>query len=199
LTKKTVDELINAGLTQFNLSINAFTQGKAEQIANSKAYNLGKIMKIARYIAAKKVNLIIAPVWIPGLNDDEIEKLIEFSKEIKADIGIQNFLSYKQGKRPADAMDFDDFIVKLKTLEIKCGIELLNKHASITQIKALPKPFKKGEIIDVEIKCDGRFKDEKIAVKNNRNISVLDCNIDSGIIKVKIIRSKHNIFLSKTI
>ena len=200
LTKKIVDDLANAGMTRFNLSLNAMEQKLAEKIAG-KPYNLKKVIEIAEYIS-KKADLIIAPCWIPGFNDEEMPKLIEFTKRLreksknKVMIGIQNFLCYKYGKRPAKQMHWDVFRKKMKALEKKHKIKLLldfKKDFNIKETKPLPKPFRKGQKVEADIICPGRLKGEKIAVAKERSIIVPNCE-RTGKVTLKITRAKHNIY-----
>src|SRR3989344_6275940 len=100
LSKQLVDELADAGLTRINLSLNALEPEKAQKLAGYP-YNLSKVMEIARYIPTK-MDLIIAPVWMPGFNDEELPKLAKFAQEVGAGkncppIGIQNMLNYRFG------------------------------------------------------------------------------------------------------
>ncbi len=198
LTKKLVDELVNAGLTRFNLSINALDPKLAQKIAN-KPLNIEKIKEISAYIV-KKTGLIITPVLIPGINECEMPKIIEFSKEIKADIGIQNFLNYRFGRNPVNQLDFDIFYKKMKEWEEKYKLKLIKtiEDFNIKKTKELPKPFKKGEVIKAKIVCLGRLEHEKIAVSRGRTITIPNC-YKEGLVKVKIKRTKHNIFLAQLI
>ncbi|MBW2980186.1 radical SAM protein [Candidatus Woesearchaeota archaeon] len=198
LTKQHVDELAKAGLTRFNLSLNALDQKIAEKMAGCD-YNLNKVLEIARYIP-KKTDLIIAPLYLPGYNDKELSKLAEFALEIGAGkncppIGIQNFLSYRFGRNPAKALPMDDFYKKLKNMEKEYGIKLIFKDwFGLKKTKPLPKPFEKGDITKARIVCNGRLRNEKLAVSGNRVISVPDC-AEEGQVKLKITRTKHNIFV----
>jgi len=190
LTKELADKLIKAGLTQFNLSINAVDAKVGAKLAGC-AYDIEPILNIATYIS-KESKLIITPVWVPGFNDAEIEKLVVLSKKLKCKMGIQNFLNYKSGRNPAKQMDFEIFYRNLKELEEKHKVELIIPHTLINTPK-LEKPFKKGDVVQAEIKCPGRTKDEKIAVAEDRAITV-NTSKDKGKIKLKITRSKHNVF-----
>lgn len=201
LTKNKVDELVKAGLTRFCFSLNALDKELAKKIA-VKAYNPDHIKEIIEYIAKKaekkECELILTPVWVPGINDPEIPKIIELSKKLNCKIGIQNFLNYKFGKNPAKQMSWDEFIKRMKEFEEKYGIHLLfdfKKDFNIRQTSPLPKPFKKGDIVKARIMCKGRLKREMIAVSNERTITIPNCNETIGKeIKVKITRTKHNIF-----
>ena len=202
LTKTKVDELIDAGLTRFCFSINALDKELAEKIANT-AYNLKHILEIIEYISKKDVELIITPVWVPGINDKEIPKVIELSKKLKCKIGIQNFLNYQFGKNPAEQMSWEEFIEKMKKFEKEFDVHLLfdfKKDFKIRETKKLPKPFKKGDIIKAKIVSSGRLKNEMLAVANNRTISIYDSDAKiNSIVKLKITREKHNIFAAAVI
>ncbi len=195
LTKNKVDELVEAGLKRFNFSINALDDKLAKKIAGS-GYNVGKIKEICEYIA-KKTNLIIAPVLIPTVNEEEMPKIIEFAKKIGADIGIQNFLSYKLGRNPVKQISFDKFYARLKEWGGKYKVKLIKsvEDFDIVKTKSLPKPFKKEEVIEAEIMLPGRFKNEMIAVAKGRSISVPNCFKEKGKVRLKITRTKHNIFV----
>ena len=200
LTKQLIDELVDAGLSQFNLSLNSLDQKLAEKIAGCP-YNLKHIIDMAKYIA-KKCKLVIAPVWIPGINDEEIPKLIEFSKELKCTIGIQNFLNYRYGRNPVKEKSFDKFEKELKELEKQHNVKLLltEEDFDIKSTKPLPKPFKKGEVLKTKIIASGRLRNEKLAVERDRIISIPNCDQDIGEkVTIKIIRTKHNIFVAQLI
>ncbi len=194
LTKKKIDELINAGITQFNLSIDSLDEKKAEKISGCK-YPVKRIKEYATYIKSK-ASLFLTPLYLPGINDNDIEDIITFAKKINASVGIQNFLWYKQGKSPCKAIPMDKFYEKLKILEKKHSIKLIYsaKDFGIFKTKPLPPPFKKDEIVDCEIVSPGRFDDEVIAQAKNRLIEVRDSRKTYGRIKAKINRTKHNIF-----
>ena len=202
LSKKIIDEMVKAGLTRFNLSINSLNKKKAEHIAGCN-YNPDNIKELCSYIL-NKCDLLIAPVLILGINDEDIEDIIKFYKNLKGKynkyIGIQNFLEYRFGRKPVKALPMDEFYKRLKSLEDKYKISLIvtKFDFDIVKTKSLLKPFKKGNIIKANIICDGRFKNEKIAAADNRNISVPNC-YKKGMVKLKITRSKHNIFFGKVL
>lgn len=203
LNKHLIDELADAGLTRINLSLHALDQETANKMAGTAAYNLRKVMEMACYIP-KKTDLIITPVWLPGYNDNEIVKLAKFAYKAGAGkkcpaIGIQNFLNYRFGRNPVKPADMDVFYKKLRDLEQKEGIKLICNEADfrVKKSKELPKPFKKGDIIKAELACPGRLSRERLAVAHGRVISVPNCYREEGTVKLKIKRSKHNIFLGE--
>lgn len=202
LSKKLVNDLSKAGLTRINLSLNALSPNLAKRIADSH-YDINRIKGLAKYIP-KKIDLIITPVWIPGINDNEIPKLIEFSKNIGAGkncppIGIQKYLNYRSGRNPTKEMSYDIFYERLSQYEKIYNIDLKVKPGfKIIKTKELPKPFKKKQIIQADIVMDGRNPNEKIAIASERLITIPNC-YKTGKVKIKITRSKHNIFYGKII
>ncbi|MDP6586911.1 MAG: hypothetical protein QF535_19800, partial [Anaerolineales bacterium] len=191
-----------AGLTRINLSLHALDEKTANKMAGT-GYNLKKVMALAPYIA-KKMDLIITPVWLPGYNDKELVKLAKFAQEIGAGkkcpaIGIQNFLPYHFGRNPVKSVDIVIFHKKLRDLEQKHSIKLICDESDfkIKKCRELPKPFKKGDIVKAEIICLGRLNKEMLAVAHSRVISIPNCYKDQGYVKLKIKRTKHNIFLGE--
>lgn len=203
LTEGLVNELKNAGLTRLNISLNAMDKNLSRKLAGCD-YDIKKIKKIAPYVA-KKMELAIAPVLVPGFNDDEIEKLIEFAKKMKGNkegyfIGIQNFLNYRFGRNPCKQMPWDKFYLIIRNLEKKTNTKLIlgPEDFNIQKTKKLPKPFKKDQIIKAEIVCPGRIKNEMLAAASNRIISVPNC-FKRGKVKIRITRTKHNIFMGRLV
>jgi uncharacterized Fe-S cluster-containing radical SAM superfamily enzyme len=87
----------------------------------------------------------------------------------------------------------------MKELEQKYSKKLIFSAEDflIQKDKSMKKPFRKSEIIKAKIICEGRFRNEKIAVAESRAISILNAKkADIGdVVKLKIVRSKHNIFV----
>lgn len=193
LNEDKVDKLFEAGLTQFNISIDSLDKDKAKEIAECN-YSVDHIQKICRYVVTKG-KLLIAPLWLPGINDSEIEKLIVFAKELGARIGIQNFLSYKNGRNPVKARPMEDFYADLKELEKKHDMKLAFtlEDFLVQPTEEFPNPFKKADILRVEPFSEGRLKHELLAVAKGRTISIKDAFGNKKSYKVRIVRTKHNI------
>jgi hypothetical protein len=202
LTEEKVDELVKAGMTRFNVSLNAFSEETAKKIAGT-AYPLENVKKICKYIA-KKCDILIAPVWLSGINDKDIEQLIKFSEELKKlrpqqkvpFIGIQNFLEYQYGKKPVKAIPFEEFFEKLKELEkkYKLKLKLSRDDFNIKAANVLKKPLENDEYTKVKLVCRGMFKNEMLGLAGDRIIAVRTDAKEGKIIGVKITRSKYNVF-----
>ena len=198
LNRQFIDELANAGLTRIHLSLHALDQEKANKLAGFP-YNVKRVMEMARY-ACQKMDIILTPVWLPGYNDEELPKLAKFGEEIGAGkncppLGIQNFLPYKMGRNPVKSATFDVFFARMRELEKEHGVTLLHtKGFNMHPVKELPKPFRKNEVVEAEIKLAGRLGKEKLAVAKGRIISIPSCEKESGKVRLRIRRTKHNIF-----
>ncbi len=196
LSKKLVDELAEAGLDQLNVSVNSMEPEKAKELAGSKTYDINKIKETLTY-AAKKLDVVIAPVYIKGVNDDQMDDIIEFSKKIGASVGIQNYLAHKRGKKIAKELSWNRFFAELEVLEKRHGIKLKLEPHKIFATKQLEKPFVKGDVIKAELVCPGRIKGEKLGVAKGRVISILGCETNARMLKTEIIRDKDGIYVGK--
>jgi len=203
LSKKMIDDLASAGLTRINLSLHSLDQKLADKLYGYK-YPLKHVLAMARYITKTKMDLILTPVFLPGFNDDELVGLAKFAKEIGAGkhgpaIGIQNFLPYRFGRNPVKSMDLDKFFTKLKDLEVKHDLKLIwgEKDFKIIKCEEYPKPFKKGQIVTTKLSFPGRLNNEMMSVAGDRLISIPSCHKKEGIVKVRIKRTKHNIFIGE--
>jgi len=197
LTKTKIDSMIKAGFTRLNISLNAIDSDLAREIA-VLPYNVSTVLDAIKYASSKDVEVVVAPVWVKGINDDQIEKIVKFvvelgKKQKAPTIGIQKYLYYPQGKKYKE-MEWDEFFDKLKELEKRHNVKLILDETdfNVVKTKELPKPFKKNAIIEAEVKCQGRMRNEKIAVSENRTISFIGNGKNK--VKLKITRTKHNIF-----
>lgn len=199
LNKKLVDELVRAGITRFNISLNSLDERKGEYLAGTY-YNLKHLLRMIEY-ANKKARVLLAPVIVPTINDEELTKLAGFCKKLNPDspvLGVQNFLNYKRGRNPVKQRSWDKFFKMVKACEKETGARLtLCKEDFGTQHDTkLEKPFKKNQIIKARLVCNGPFKGEKIGVYKNRAIIVDKAEQASlnSFVKVRIVRDKHNIY-----
>lgn len=184
-SEKLIDELDKAGLSRINISIEAIEPDLAKKIAGTDSYRIDRVLEVARYITKNtNIDLLIAPVWLPGINDPEIPKLIEFAKSIGAGkrwpaLGIQKFLPHKNGRKPdIKAMRWDDFYNSLRKWE-----EIYNTKLVLTpqdfgsfEHKALPRVFKRYEKIKVKVVGPGWMKGEKLAIARDRIITIIDAD-----------------------
>jgi len=204
LTKDKIDELEKAGLNQINLSINALDAELARELSGCKWYDINKILDIAKEVNNSKIELLLAPVYIKGINDDEIVKIIKLTKELNCKIGIQKYEIYKFGRKIKNVkeMNWYKFYEQLRKWEneYKIKLRLGPLDFGIKKTKRLPKVFNKGNKIKVKIMLQGWMKNQMIGVANNRCITIINCNSKIGdAINVKIIEDKNELYIGEMI
>ena len=72
--------LESAGLDRINLSLHALDPAIAKMLAGVEWFDIDILINTAKDIAQSNIDLLIAPVYIPGINDEEIPKLIRFAQ-----------------------------------------------------------------------------------------------------------------------
>ena len=206
LTGERIAALEIAGLDRINLSIHALDPEIAQKLAGVASYDIDTITKAAQAVARSAIDLLIAPVYIPGINDDEIPKLIRFAQETGAGkrfppLGIQKFEHYRYGRSPKGikAQSWWQFFNRsIKPWEKEFGIPLrLDPARDFGTVRRpfIPLVFSKGEKVTVEIRAPGWIHGEKLGVARNRVVSVFNCEKESGQVRVKIVATKHNIYV----
>jgi uncharacterized Fe-S cluster-containing radical SAM superfamily enzyme len=185
LNTKLIDGLEAAGLSRINMSIESLDPGLAKRIAGTDSYNLERVVENAEYIARDTdIDLLIAPVWLPGINDEEIPKLIEFALRIGAGkqwpaLGIQKFLPHKYGRKPdIRAMSWESFYLRLREWERMYNTKLIltPQDFGSYECKAIPRVFKRYEKVKVMVVGPGWMKGEKLAVARDRVITIVDAD-----------------------
>ncbi len=209
LTEKLVDELADAGLSRINLSIDALNPDLARKLAGLNSYRVDRVLELAEYIVAnEKIDLLVAPVWVPGYNDAEIEPIIRWALKIGAGgrwppLGIQKYVPHKHGRKPPGCkpMTWGEFYSKLRRLEKRYGVKLVLSPSDfgIHRRKMVPVVFEKGERVTVKVVAPGWVVGEKIGVCKGRCITIVDASqVEIGAkIKVTVIENKHNIYIGK--
>ncbi len=200
LTKELIEQLAAAGLTEFNVSISAMDVDSAKKIMGNAAYSIEHIKNIVRH-AATKIKTTIAPVWMDGINDEEIEKIILFGKEINCPVRIQKFCYNKFGRNPTEEISWEEFFAKIEALEKKTGVILKEKEQKykLENTKEYPVPFRRREIIEAKIIGHGRYFHEQLCVAKERLISIPLCKKNSGKIKIRILKTTHNVIIGEEI
>jgi uncharacterized Fe-S cluster-containing radical SAM superfamily enzyme len=206
LTKAKIAALEAAGLDRINLSLHALEPAMARILAGVDSYDIEKLIDAAKAVVRSRIDLLIAPVYIPGINDAEIPKLIRFAQEIGAGkrfppLGIQKFERYRYGRSPkgVKAQSWWQFFNRsIRPWEKEFGIPLRLDPArdfGTERRPFIPLVFSKGEKVTVEVRAPGWIHGEKLGVARNRVVSVFNCEKQSGQVRVKIVATKHNIYV----
>lgn len=185
LNPKLIDGLEAAGLSRINLSIESLDPGLARRIAGTGSYSLEQVLESAEHIAKNTdIDLLIAPVWLPGINDAQMPELINFALKIGAGkkwpaLGIQKFLPHKYGRKPdIRVMGWENFYSRLKEWEkiYKTKLVLTPSDFGSYRCKPLPRVFKRYERVKVKVVGPGWMKGQKLAVARDRVITIVDAD-----------------------
>lgn len=201
LDERKINEL-EGYLDRINLSINSLDGKKAKLLAGRADYDIDHVKSIAKEIADSEIDLLIAPVWVPKYNDEDIMEILEFGKRIGAGrmwkpFGVQKYIKYRFGRHPKGAkiISFRDFYSRLR--EIDRNLILSPRDFGIVKCKSLPKRFKIGERVKLRLEMYGRVKGEMIGIARDRVIQVVDTNKKIGeVVNVRITRNQHNIYVA---
>jgi uncharacterized Fe-S cluster-containing radical SAM superfamily enzyme len=206
LDGRKIEALAAAGLDRINLSLHALDPGLARELAGVDWFDVDTVTAAARAIAGSTVDLLIAPVYIPGINDAEIPNLIRFAQEIGAGkrfppLGIQKFEHYKYGRTPKGVKVqswWQFFNRSIQAWEKESGLSLrldAERDFGMVRRQSLPRVFTKGEKTTVEIRAPGWLNGEQLGVARSRVVSVFNCSKTSGQMRVKIVATKNNIYV----
>ncbi len=198
-------EKLEKYLDRINLSIHSMDERRAKILTGISSYNLKHVLEMAEEIASSSIDLLLAPVWVPGYNDGEMKKIIDFGKKIGAGkkwkaFGIQKYVKYRFGRKPENVkiMDFRTFYKKLE--EMGEGLRLHPHDFGIIKCRGLPKKFRVGERVKLKIEMHGRLRKEMIGVARGRVIQVTDTEKGIGdMVEAKILRNRHNIYVAKEV
>ena len=210
LTQRLISDMEAAGLSRINLSIDALDPTLAKILAGTDRYDLNYVLEMAEVIANSRIDLLIAPVWVPGYNDGEIPKLIEYALKIKAGkkwppLGIQKFNVHKYGRKPKGVkpMTWFKFYRELRELEKRFNVKLILKPSDFGIVKdiKLPLKYKRGDKVRVRVIGYGWLKGEKLAINHDgdRIITIINASdIEVGAkVSARILACKDNIYVAE--
>ncbi len=206
LDAASVDALESAGLDRINLSLHALDPDLARTLAGVPSYDVEKITESARAVVKSRIDLLIAPVYLPKINDAEIPRIIRFAKEIGAGkkypaLGIQKFERYRYGRSPkgVKVQSWWQFYNRsLRPWEKEAGMRLVLRPADFgtERRKRIPDCFTTGEKVTVEIRAPGWLNGEMLGVARDRVVSVPKCGKERGNLRVKIVSAKDGIYIA---
>ncbi|MHA2282910.1 MAG: radical SAM protein [Promethearchaeota archaeon] len=212
LNHQIIKKLEKINLTRMNISLNSLNQEKAGYLCDCKDYNMNILLNNIEDLLHSKINVLIAPVWFPGENDNDIEEILKYIiamrkqgySEKTLQIGIQKYLRYKTGRKlkKIRPKSWDYFYKQLSRLEKKYDLKLklgpkdfnIHKRKRLTSLE-----LKKNEIIRLTVISQGRWENEYIGkINDNLGIKLLVKkqlfdfkNIIGKHIKAKIIKANY--------
>lgn len=213
LNAKLMDELSDAGLTRINLSLDALEPKLAKELADTEWYEIRKVVELMNHIVSNtKTNLLVAPVWVPGMNDSEIPKVIRLTIDTNKSktfppLGIQKYEIHKHGRKVKGVkpLYWRRFYEQLRIWEKEFKVKLLldPKDFGIHKRIMLPIPYRRFETIKVEVVGPGWLRREKLAVtqRGDRSLTLINAEeIPIGTkLKTRIVANKHNILIAEPV
>ncbi len=213
LNAKLMDRLSDAGLTRINLSLDALEPRLAKELADTEWYNIRKMIELMNHVVSNtKTNLLVAPVWIPGINDSEIPKIIRLTIDTNKSkafplLGIQKYEIHKHGRKVKGLkpLYWRRFYEQLRIWEKEFKIKLLldAKDFGIHKRTMLPVPYRKFETIKIEVVGPGWLRREKLAItqRGDRSLTLINAEeIPIGTrLKARIVANKHNILIAEPV
>ncbi len=211
LTEEKIYEMEEAGLDRINLSIDSLDAERARFLSGSPYYDVEKVKELAKIITeCTSMDLLIAPVWVPGINDKDMFELIEFALSVGAGkrwppLGIQKYIPHRLGRKPRNVkpMSWARFYSVLERWESRFGVKLIlyPEDFGIHPAPRLPNVMKLGQVVRAKIVGLGWRRGEALAVAKNRIIMILNAaSLPLGSeVKVRIIRDKDNIYVGKLV
>ncbi|MCS7104455.1 MAG: radical SAM protein [Thermofilaceae archaeon] len=210
LTEKVAEELDDAGLDRLNLSLDALDSIKAKMLSGSLWFEVNRVVKVAEYITSSlNMDLLVAPVWVPGINDEEIPKIIEWALRIGAGkrwppLGIQKFELHKYGRKPKGVreMKWQEFYAILRKLEDRYGVKLILRPEdfNIKRTKPLPLTLRRFEKVKVRVVGPGWLKGQWLGVAKNRVVTLVGSRSEPPIgrkVSATVLSAKHNIYVAR--
>ncbi len=210
LTRETAERLDRAGLDRLNLSIDALDPGLARVLSGSPWFDVRRVIDVAEYIASSlQMDLLIAPVWVPGINDAEIPRIIEWALRIGAGkrwppLGIQKYEAHKYGRKPPGVkpMRWDEFWRSLEKWEREYGVRLRLRPEDfgISHATRVPYAFRMGERVGVRVVGRGWLRGQWLGIARDRVVTVVGVGGEPPVgmrVPVRIIRVKDNIYMGR--
>ena len=187
LSKTIIKQLEAVNLTRINISLNSLNREKVNFLCNCKNYDIQNLIDNIKELLNSKINILIAPVWFPGENDNDIEEIIKFVRDLKIrdsnnnkiQLGIQKYLIYKTGRKlkKIRPKSWGYFYKQLSNLEKKYNIKLklgpidfgIHHRKLVASLN-----LKKNDTIELKVISKGRWNREYIGkIRDNFGIKLL--------------------------
>jgi len=210
MDERNAAELADAGLDRINLSVDSTDPEQAKFLSGTPGYDLLKVIRTAKFICSDTgMDLLVAPVWVHPLNDEEIGKLVRLAKDIGAGkrgpmMGIQKCEFHPHGRRTKEMrqVSWFAFYRKMKEVGDEEGANLILRASDfgIKPANALAVPYKQGEKVKVRVIGPGWLRGESLAVTRDgqRVVTVVGEELDPGTdVRVRLLRTKDNIMIGR--
>lgn len=204
LDATTIPALEKVGLRRIHLSIHSLHEQRSQKLFGNKHYSLAKVLRAIELLQKSKVEVLLAPVWLPRVNDTDIVDLIRFAKERSLRIAIQKYEEYRYSRKEQGAkrMNFFHFYQQLQGWEKEFDIQLVYhaKDLDVYSAPRLPEVFKVHEVVQGVVTAPGWMAGQMLCAAKNRSITVVRCDAAVGDrINVRLLETNHNIYLAEMV
>jgi uncharacterized Fe-S cluster-containing radical SAM superfamily enzyme len=213
LSKKIVDVLEEAGLDRINLSIESLDEEKARRLTGTPWYSAKRVREVAEYVAREtSIDLHVTPVWLPGLNDEDVVEIVEWAYRIGAGkkwppVTIQKYIRHRYGRHPEGVKEvsWEKYWDWLRRLEEKLGKRLSwsMEEWGMSYAPRIKQPFRRGSRVKLQVAGPGWLRGEYLAVTldKQRVVTLVGSRgLRVGSLTVaRIIRDKDGIFIAKAL
>jgi uncharacterized Fe-S cluster-containing radical SAM superfamily enzyme len=177
LSRRLVDKLHNAGLDRVNLSLETLNSEKARFLYGTRAYSVERVVDVAEYLVSEtNIDLHVTPLWLPGINDRDVERVLEWALRVGAGkkwppVTVQKFTKHKYGRghnlREASWSEFWRFV---ESLEKKIGVKLRwsMEEWGMHYARSVKPPISRGDLVEVNIVSRGWLKREYLGVYSDK-------------------------------
>jgi len=210
LSERLAEELDEAGLDRINLSVDAIDSTRAKLLSGTPWFDVTRVMRVAEYIASSlRMDLLIAPVWVPGYNDSEIPRIIEWALKIGAGkkwppLGIQKYEAHKYGRKVPGVkpLSWKEFYHALRKWEDEYGVKLMlsPRDFGITKAKRVSYAFEVGERITAKVVGPGWLSGQLLGVSKGRVVTLVGGGrgLSAGArVQARVVRNKDNIYIAR--
>jgi len=209
LTEELAEELDEAGLDRLNLSLDALDPELARTLSGAPWFDVRRVIEVAEYvISSLHMDLLVAPVWVPGVNDAEIPKIIEWTLNVGAGkrwppLGIQKYELHKYGRKlkGVKPMSWRAFYSALRKWEEQYGVKLVltPRDFDIVKAKRVPIVFRRFEKVGLKIVGPGWLKGQWLATARGRVVAVVGVEGDPPVgqsVSAIVLRVKDGIYVA---
>ncbi len=215
LSKQVINKLWEAGLDRVNLSLDTFNREKAKMLYGLESYDPARVAELAEYMVKEtSIDLHVTPLWLPGLNDQDIEDVLNWALRIGAGkkwppTTVQKFNVHRHGRNRLGVkqVSWSEFYKWLEKLERKIGARLrwdMNEWG-MTYDRRIPILYRRGELVGAMIVAEGWLKGEFLGVTLHGEPRLITLIREKSVAAigrkyiVKIVENKDGIYVGKIV
>ena len=212
--KKMLLKLVESGVDRFNISIDTLDPEKARWLSGSSVYNLDGVLELTLFLNKELgVDVHITPLWIPGVNDRDIEEIIRWVQRVGIEgrippLGIQKYVVHKHGRKMPGVKEWSwsFFYRRLRELEERYSIKLVLKPEDygLKPAPRIPCPYRKGDFVKLYVIGEAWLPNEYLAVtaSYDRAVTLISKSLSlstGDVVTARITSNKDGILLAKPV